>query len=165
MPDKPMEERVRLLTDRVGADNVPQDVTQASLSGWGTAAIYQRIINNQILQRVNERNGGLERSRQLIYGQLFNFRYADGAKMLSVGGIIYERRQEGSFNRCAFEKNFDFVRTGDDPYVIETPNLTSREIHHLDSQLPKKKRPLRGRSIPNEDIDNRQWSAFSARVG
>jgi len=153
MPDRPAEHRIKHLTARVGADNVPQDLTHSSLADWGTAAVYQRIINNQINQRITERNGGLENSRQFVYRQLFNFRYADTAKMLSVGGVIYERRQQAAFDRCAFEKLFDFVKTGSDAYLIEAPNLTLREIHHLDSQLPNKTQRLRARSIPTSDIE------------
>lgn len=153
MPDQAGEDRVRLLRTRVGNANVPPDVTQASLGGWGTAGVYRRIIHNQISQRINERNGGLEETRQLVYRQLFNFRYADAAKMLSVGGLIYERRQQDIFERCAFQRHFDFVCDGDDAYSIETPNLTFREIHHLDSQLPKRTRKVKGKSIPNEDIE------------
>jgi hypothetical protein len=153
MPDAAGEDRVRLLRTRVGNENVPPDVTQSSLGGWGTAGVYRRIINNQISQRINERNGGLEEPRQLLYRQLFNFRYADAAKMLSVGGLIYERRQQEIVERCDFERHFDFVRSGDDTYFIETPNLTLREIHHLDSQLPKGTRKVKGKSIPSEDIE------------
>jgi len=153
MPDPANQDRLRSLRARVGNENVPPEVTQASLGGWGTAGLYRRIIHNQISQRINERNGGLEEPRQLLYRQLFNFRYADGAKMVSVGGLIYEHRQQAIFERCAFQKHFDFVRDGDEPYSIETPNLTLREIHHLDSQLPKRTKRVTGKSIPNADIE------------
>jgi hypothetical protein len=153
VPDSPFEERLKLLREQVGNDNVPGDVTVATLGGWGTAGVYRRIINNQISQRLNERNGGLEQNKQLVYRQLFNFRYADTAKMLSVGGLIYERRQEEIVQRCAFEKQFDFVRDGEDACLLETPNLTLREIHHLDSQLPKGAEEVKGKSIPTDDIE------------
>ena len=154
MPDKPTEDRVKLLRARVGAESVPPDVSQVSLADWGTAAVYQRIICNHVSQRINERNGGLAEPRQLLYKQLFNFRYADSAKMVTVGGVIYERRQKDILKRCAFEKNLEFVKTGAEHYLIETPNLTFREIHHLDSQLPKKDaKRLKSKSIPGADVE------------
>lgn len=65
---------------------------------------------------------------------------ADTAKMVTIGGLIYERGQAGITKICDFE-GFDFVRTNTRsataPYMIESPNLTYREIRHLNAQLPR----------------------------
>jgi hypothetical protein len=149
-PDSVDVDRLRLLQQKVGEMKVPADITTASLAQWGTAAAYQRIINNEILERINDRNGALDQPRQLLYRQLFHFRYADGAKMLTVGGIIYERRHQKQFERCGFAKLLPFIRGGVEPYFIEAPNLTFRELHYLDSRLPA--RSPKAEFIPNEDI-------------
>jgi hypothetical protein len=135
-PDGANQDRVRLLQEHIGELKIPADVTTPGLAQWGTAAVYQRIINNEILERINERNGGLAEDKKLRYRQLFHFRYSDGARMLTVGGIVYETRQQSIFNKCSFARQIPFIREGADPYVIEAPNLTFRELHYLDSKLP-----------------------------
>lgn len=153
-PDKVDSDRVQLLRGRVGAEKVPQDLTHAVLADWGTAVACRRIVTNEIMQRMNERNGGLEGDKRLLYRQLFNFHYADGAKMLTVGGVIFEERQLPIFERCAFARHSRSVRTGEEPYLIHVPNLTFREIHYLDSQLPTRTpSKLKSKAVPNEDVE------------
>jgi len=66
--------------------------------------------------------------------QLFNFQYADGAQMLTVGGIVgdeaLERRVAASGVR-----NLPFVQHGDEPFRIAVPPLTLRERHWLERYL------------------------------
>jgi hypothetical protein len=150
-PGTPPEDRLKDLQRRVGELKVPPDVTPPRLAQWGTAAAYRRIINNEILEQLNNRNGSIDVPRQILYRQLFNFRYADGTQMVTVGGIIYERRQQNVFGRCAFGKNLPFIREGEDAYLIEAPNLTFRELHYLDSKLPTRS-ALKAQSIPSEDL-------------
>ena len=148
--DRPDEDRLKLLQHRIGELKVPADISTPNLAQWGTAAAYHRIINNEILQRINDRNGSLQESRKILYKQLFNFRYADGARMLTVGGIIYEKRQQEVFDRCAFAKHISFIREGAEPYLIEAPNLTFRELHYLDSRLPNNS-TIKADFIPSQD--------------
>jgi len=150
-PDEEPEERVKRLRKAVGKLKVPTDITFTGLADWGTAAACRRIINNEIMERLSYRNGGVEESKQLLYKQLFNFRYSDGTKMVTVGGIIYEKGKEGIFQRCAFGKNLPFVCGGEEAFLIEAPNLTFKELHYLDSKLPTRV-PPGGHSIPEEDV-------------
>ena len=96
---------------------------------------------NEIEQILKGRNGLLSDERKVKYNPLFNFRYEDGAKMLTVGGIFYEARDEASFKQCKFE-NLEFVRSDttfyeDEAfYKIEVPTLTHRERLYLDKKLP-----------------------------
>jgi hypothetical protein len=66
---------------------------------------------------------------------LFNFHYADGAKMLTVGGIIYDEGQENLVASCGFD-NLGFISHDEKFYRIDSPNLTYRELRHLDTLLP-----------------------------
>lgn len=124
------------LKKRVGEKNVPIDITGKDLRNWGTAAVYRRIIHNQILASLNDKNGGRRPGNKIQYQQLFNFNYADGMKMLTVGGIIYDEGQLPMLRKSMFEERLKFVRTSDESYLIEVPSLTYKELRHLNSQLP-----------------------------
>jgi len=136
---KPRRSKVAALRRMVGRENVPIDVKDKDLEGWELARVYRRIIDDTIRTTLSERNGLLEQGDRLIYKQLFYFHYADGAKMLSVGGIIYDKGDAPKEARCCFEE-LRFVRTGDKECRIEPPMLTLREVKYLDAQLPCRRR-------------------------
>ena len=90
---------------------------------------------NEIDATINDRNGVEHRGTKFLYKQIFNFHYSDSAKMLTVGGILYDEGQSELVAKCGFD-NLDFVKTGEEAYNIEVPSLTLKEIRHLDKQLP-----------------------------
>ncbi len=141
--------RLEQLRDRVGEDKVPLDVSGVDLSGWGTAKIYKRIILNEIGETLSQRN--ISRKNPLVFEQLFNFHYADGAKMLTVGGILFRENQRDIFKKCAFDQ-VDFARFDDQACEIEPPNLTFREIHYIDRYLPNRVGMLNLDGLPKDDV-------------
>lgn len=148
--------RLAVLQRRLGRENIPPDVREEELSDWGTARVFRRIITSEILETLSERNGGLTEESRIEYKQLFDFRYQDGDRMLSVGGLLYEKGQEGHLAKCGFD-HLDFIRSSlrpdSRPCFIEVPRLTYREIRHLDRQLPRAKRKkLTVPRVPLADI-------------
>lgn len=154
-PDGHEEDRVGLLKGRVGAEKTPRDVTHIALRQWGTAAIYRDIIANEIAETLSERNAGIPSGQKVLYKQLFNFHYRDrpGPYMLTVGGLFYDEGQRHLVGMAGFD-DFAFVNADErTPYVIDAPNLTYREIRHLDSQLPAEDlTTLDVKAIPEEDV-------------
>lgn len=147
------EHRLKNLISKVGEDKIPTDIDGTNLAGWGTADVSRRIIKNMIDETLNDINGVREPCTHLKYKQLFNFHYSDGAKMLTTGGILYDEGQQNIINQCAFE-DLHFVSTVETPYLIRVPNLTYREIRHLDRQLPRKNSDtLEANSVPEDDIE------------
>lgn len=170
---KPEEigKRIESLKSKVEEQKLPPGLTEAGLGEWGTAHICRQIIANEIDTTINARNGGTPRGARLRYKQLFNFHYADGAKMLTVGGIMYDEGQSDLEAKCGFEQ-LDFVRTGEDPCTIEVPSLTLKEIRHLDKQLPcDDLAHVNAPSIPAKDVSHyaqiyRYFPAFvEAEIG
>jgi len=129
------EARMNQLIKQIGEEKIPTYIRENDLIGWKLAGVYKRIIQNEIEETLVVRNGTRPSNLKIHYRQLFNFNYADGAKMLSTGGIIYDEGQTGKLEGCGFNK-LSFIKNGDDPYLIEVPNLTLREIRYLNSQLP-----------------------------
>ncbi len=140
------------LKSYVGAGRVAPTLKEPDLFGWGIAKVCRDIVHNEIAETLNRRNKGiLEEELKVNYQQLFNFHYADGAEMLTVGGIFFEERDSGAVTKAAFNA-LEFYRPSADPYMIGAPILTFREIHALESELP-----TLGTSavpVPKEDIEN-----------
>jgi hypothetical protein len=132
MKDAP---RLATLKEWVGEDRVPLDVTERDLAAWGLAKVCRRIALGEVKEAIQSRNGGRSRQSQIAFKQLFNFHYADSAKMLTVGGLLIDRGQEETFDACGF-KNLKCYRPDEEPLLIEVPKLTFHEMTDLDRQLP-----------------------------
>lgn len=123
-------QRLEQFTQDVGADRVPSGATDATLAQWGWAQASYDVLVADAQAEIARRADGC------AFEQIFHFRYADGARMLTWGGVLV-----GPGNRPAFAGS-DFpalpqVRTGQDPpYEIAPPLLTMREALHLNAQLP-----------------------------
>jgi hypothetical protein len=72
--------------------------------------------------------------RELQFFQLFNFKYADGAQMLSIGGMIGNGQTEEQLGKSGVY-NLDFIETSTEPKRISVPPLTVREKQWLDKNL------------------------------
>jgi len=156
LPEERPAYRLSKLKDRVGEERVPIDVRGRDLSEWGTALVARRIINNEILTALSNINGGLAQNEHIKYQQLIHFNYADGAKMLTVGGMILNQNIEPKYQNCFFDR-LDFISNADVPYLIEVPNLTFKEIRHLDRQLPQGgDLSLKVPAVPTCDIERYQ---------
>lgn len=68
---------------------------------------------------------------------LFNFTYADGHPMVTVGGMVGREAERTMIARCDFSDS-DYVRRAgfDRQYRIEVPRLTRKEKLYLDSYMP-----------------------------
>lgn len=126
--------RMRIVQELVG-EKLPSDVTGVHLRGQELGRVFHRIIAGEIAEQLSIRNGLISAEDRLLFRQLFNFRYSDSAKMITVGGVFYDSSQIDRMDKCDFEF-LPFVRTGSDAYAIEVPQLTPKEIRHLNSQLP-----------------------------
>lgn len=152
-PGKNYKTRLRRLVKRVGRGNVPTRVRLKDLPKWGTALVTRDIIDNKIKETLQERNGLLPTRSQILYKQIFNFHYQDSSRMLTVGGVLYDEGQDGIVAQCNFD-SLPFVRTDENPYSIEVPPLTLKEIRHLNAQLPiDDPADLEASRIPEEHLD------------
>jgi len=137
---------------RVGESNVPLGTTNKDLVKWGTAEVYRKIIFNKIQDSLVSRNGVKTDPNKMIYEQLFYYEYADGAKMVTIGGVFYEKGQEHLKANCMFQ-SLPFIRNSSDPYHIEIPILTTREIQYLEANMPEQNiETIPRKGIPKEEI-------------
>lgn len=144
--------RFEKLRGDVEPENVPAHVSNdTDLAGWKLAQVCRQIVDNTIAATLRDRNAGVGADEQMKYLQLFNFHYQDDAKMLTVGGLLYRADQEDKVRECAFG-DFAWVKNGADPHLIEVPNLTFREMRHLNEQLPRGDE-LGAPGVPDKDVE------------
>ncbi|MDG2524602.1 hypothetical protein P6166_04425 [Stenotrophomonas sp. HITSZ_GD] len=121
---------------QVGAEAVPADVENKHLSGWGVGDVYRRIVMAVIEEALRVRGSTGGSSSRMTFEPVYNFRYADGTKMVTFGGVLVEDAHKGVFRACNFEQ-FEFCRFGGDAYLIEAPLVTYAEMRHMDSERTK----------------------------
>jgi hypothetical protein len=131
-----VNKRLDGLKARVGKDKVPSTVEARDLFKWGMANVCREIVHNEILETLDARCAPFPPDDSIRYDQLFNFRYADGRRMLTVGGIFLDGKDQKKMSSKRHFKDLGFVRFDAKAYVIETPVLTLREMHYLDRHLP-----------------------------
>ena len=81
-PARPMDQRRKKLAEEVGEWRLPEGTTDESLAKWGWADAQRQILADALTSDLAGRGDG-SRLRQL-----FDFRYADGARMQTYGGVV-----------------------------------------------------------------------------
>jgi len=145
------KKRLDDLEKNVGSDKVPVDVRGNDLANWGLSRVCRRIIDNEINLSLMDRNAPIPESSQIQYIQLFNIHYADGARMLTVGGILLDSDDQKKFSNTQL-KGLDFISHDENEYLIETPMLTLRELRSIDNFLPSTKIKV-PKGIPPESCE------------
>lgn len=145
------EYRVRIAKELVG-EKLPAGTSGAGLRGQDLAKVFREMIHNEIAEQLSIRNAMLPTEERILYRQLFHFRYRDGAQMLTVGGILCRAAEVQTLAACDFD-TLPFVRSTSEHCDIKVPCLTSKEIRHLNSQLPRSPpAELDAPGVPNADV-------------
>jgi hypothetical protein len=145
--DKP-EYRTKLesLTERFGREQLPDDLKETDIKEWKVADICRDIFINRIEETLNQKNGVFSEDEKFTYKPTFNFRYKDGVRMATFGGLVVQNKDLKIFDKCAFEQ-FDYYRSDNEGYIIKPPMLTFREIHAFEKIIHSD--PLNTEGIPN----------------
>lgn len=151
-PDSEIDERVAELDDRLPG-LLPPGLSGEVLGDWGTADITHGVVSERIAQSVVARNVGKAETARIRFQNLFHFRYRDGARMITAGGLLVPEDDEAKLGFCGFT-DFDFVSFDGTPYEISVPKLTYRELDHLDTQLPfAPPEAVDRKGVPADDVD------------
>jgi hypothetical protein len=120
------------LVQRVG-EPLPFAINASSMIGWELAATYRKLLVSEIQSAIAARNALGD--PRVAFQQVFNFVYADGAQMLTIGGVIHADSDAEALAGCCLS-DLGFYRDGEQQYRIDAPNLTPRELLALNSCLP-----------------------------
>ena len=129
----PAGTRHETLTANLGASRLPLGLTEQSLEGPWNFADIQRSVVDSALHVVVELQ-----PHEASASQLLNIRYADNAKMQTVGWIISSPEVAPRVAACCMD-DLPFSRTDAKALELRVPVLTRRELAYLNRLLPLKK--------------------------
>ena len=123
----------------------PFDAENSSFSGENNYKTIRKMFINQISDILRMRN---EVESPLKFIQLYNLIYQEyrGANMFTFGGVIMD---EIINNESLCLSDFDFIRSSEEAYKIEVPNLTRKEVDLINSYIFEKEEELLGLKIIN----------------
>lgn len=114
---------------RFGRDLIPDPLPPEAIETQGYPIFLARILFEHI-HRVIRKAG-----RRETFVPLFNYRYKDGATMITIGGMIANERDAHDLNARVSELKVEYV-TGETQFLIDVPILTFKEKIELDTILP-----------------------------
>ena len=146
----------------------PAGLAEIDLQGWGTSDVIRQVIRNEIVDALAIRNGVLSRPEQIQFEQVLNFRYQDGARMVTVAFVFFRGADRPLFERGEWDK-LSFHRDDNVACFIQAPMLTFRELRYLEKQLPLADRRLTAPGLTREVLDQyervyRYYPTFSEAV-
>lgn len=133
-PDWPTK-RIQQFERLVGQKRVPPQLKVQRLQGSALMETYRELLTNEIEETQRVMNLEASEEEKWQSRQIFNFRYADGAQMMTVGWILFQSRDADLIENCNFNSS-SYCRDGADPFHISVPNLTFAEMRSLDRHLP-----------------------------
>jgi hypothetical protein len=128
-PEPHISSRRSEVVRRLGVARVPPSVTDATLFPWGLADLSYAVLSDEVAQAMRTR------VHPARFEQVFHFRYADNARMLTWGGIVVSDADRAHFTAADFAE-LEFARAGAAPYDLGPPALTIREMLRLNDALP-----------------------------
>jgi len=146
--------REKKLRDSLSPMFVPDEWVKEPLSKWGLAVVYHKLIRAEIDRVLSDRNASATPEEKRTFHQCFHFRYADGQRMLTVGGVLLNPADTKTLGREPFE-GLPFVRQADDAVEIKPPILTAREVRYLSRLFPHNRKNTQAlKWLAAEDIEN-----------
>lgn len=139
-PRQPWEATEKALRRKFGKQIRPRVppawMNGKDVQGPAMARTLHRLVTDEIMAALRDRNGVTSFDEVMHFQQLFNFVYRDTARMLTVGGVLFEEADKELLAACEFG-SLAFVSSGNDEYQISVPIVTPRERHYLNQLLPE----------------------------
>src|SRR6266571_938299 len=134
--DECIEREARRLLDSFRSDLGKYhlgEIPRSAVSRTGLPKLFAQTLRSQFREEIARRS-------PLRFQQLFNFKYAYGAQMLTLWGILGSPSDLEAVNASGV---FDlpFVTISDEPIKISVPPLTIREKQWLDKRIAESLKP------------------------
>lgn len=128
---------VRALSMMIGPERVRSEVKEGDLRGKFAAGTYYKVLRDHIESSISTRNRITENEEAVVsWRQILHITYRDGARMLTVGGVVVSKKDEPIFEMGKFDR-LSFHRSGHDAFDICVPKLTLKEMANLERSALK----------------------------
>ena len=117
---------------------VPEDAVPTDAGKRLTAVAFPALVGE--IWDTYARSKVLQTERGLRFMPLLNLTYADGAKMVTYGGVILNDVDRVRVEALNLGQRFDYVTKGSQ-FTLSIPQLTHKEKLELDRWLPKNGTP------------------------
>jgi hypothetical protein len=124
------------------------------------ADVFYKVIVSEIDAVLSRRNSLTPEPAKMMCAQFAHFTYSDGALMMTVGIVLHTAAETPTFDSCALNQ-LNYFRGDASPYQIQVPALTSREISHLNSQLPSPRSSKKAKKLVCEGVTARDIEIYS----
>lgn len=146
--DEVDEKRLTEFTSRVGVHNLPLGTQGSDLRGPKLRRLHWQILTSAVSAQLAERNGKPVVREDTMYAkQVFHFKYADGAAMLTLGWVLHSSADTQRFDLCDFN-SLAFSSDSESCIDVHAPRLTPKEIRHLNARLPDGE-PVASKTVSN----------------
>lgn len=126
----------RILITKIGGQRFPNQYLDKNLTNKLYLEILYQCIIQEIYTVIQKRNG-MEKNK-VKFHQSIHFEYRDGARMLTIGGFLFQESEEECLLSKMGIQHLSFYRNSSNAYSIKCPILSLREIQALNSHLPCK---------------------------
>lgn len=117
-------------------ERVSTDILEKELDPIESHKTFRKIINNALEKSLVDKNSKyVEECDKYSAKQIIFFKYRDAAPMLTLGYILIKNSELDKYNRCKFNE-IEFFSENEDPYKIDVPNFTYKELQLINSKLP-----------------------------
>lgn len=153
----------KVLISKIGEQRFPNQFLDGKLTSQSYLKILYQCIMEEIHTVIQKRNG-MEESK-VIFHQSVHLEYRDGARMLTIGGFLFQEVEEENHLSKMGIQRLSFYRNGSSAYTIKCPILSMREIQALNSHLPCKAMNQKGvfedEELNKFPIDNREINQYA----
>ncbi len=111
-------------------ESIPDD----SFTNKGIAQVESDLMCKQISKVLKKRKRLF--SIELTALQLLNIEYKDSAQMLTFGVLFLADHLKSKIDYGCLKKQFSFISNSNEPYMLEVPKLTNKEIQFILRRLP-----------------------------
>lgn len=124
----------RRVIEIIGDERFPNQYRDKDMTPKTYLGLLYHCIMNEISSAIQKRNG-IE-DKRVVFRQTVNFLYQDGAKMLTLGGFLFnEEEAEDHLTRMSIP-SLPYYKNDEDSFKIQCPVLSLKEIQALNSHLP-----------------------------
>ncbi len=116
-------------------DYAPLGLKPEDLTSSNSTVLIRNMILNRINRILADRNAMTTEEDHLVFTQILNIKYKDGATMYSYGGYIAKKKTLGEFKKNGLKK-LPFVSYNQDILDLKSPIITNKEIDLMNSFLP-----------------------------